>query len=89
MARAHRHHDPRRLGWRVSCHATRLSVTTGRCLRSASNVTVSSIRAPGWPMMSVCGLARCGPRPRVDTCEPRQGDDVEQGGLGVAVPVTG
>jgi len=30
-----------------------------------------------------------GPRPRVDTGEPRQGDDVEQGGLDVAVPVIG
>jgi hypothetical protein len=29
----------------------------GRCLRPASNVTASSIRAPGWPRMSVCGLA--------------------------------
>jgi len=29
------------------------------------------------------------PRPRVDTGEPRQGDDVEQGGLDVAVPGIG
>ena len=28
-----------------------------------------------------------GPLPRVDTGEPRQGDDVDQGGLDVAAPV--
>jgi len=38
------------------------SVTTGRCLRPASNVTVSSIRAPGCPMMSLHGLVRGDPR---------------------------
>jgi hypothetical protein len=35
-----------------------------------------------------CVKASGGPRPRVDTGEPRQGDDVEQGGLDVAAPVT-
>jgi hypothetical protein len=30
-----------------------------------------------------------GPSPGVDTGQPRQGDDVEQGGLGVAAPVLG
>jgi len=30
-----------------------------------------------------------GPSPRVDTDEPCQGDDVEQGGLDVAAPVMG
>jgi len=39
--------------------------------------TCAGVKAPG------------SPRPRVDTCEPGQGDDVEQGGLDVAVPVTG
>jgi hypothetical protein len=33
--------------------------------------------------------ASSGARPRVDTGQPRQGDDVEQGGLDVAAPVIG
>jgi len=36
-----------------------------------------------------CVKASGGPRPRVDTGESRQGDDVEQGGFDVAVPVIG
>ena len=38
---------------------------------------------------SAAAKASGGLRPRVDTGEPRQGDDVEQGGLDVAAPVIG
>ena len=43
-------------------YATRLSVTTGRCLRPVWYVTSSSSRNPGCPLISVCGLAQGEPR---------------------------
>jgi hypothetical protein len=39
--------------------------------------------------MGMRAKASGGLRPRMDTGEPRQGDDVEQGGLDVAAPVIG
>jgi len=62
MARAHRDYGRERLGRHANRQATRRSVTTGRCLRPASNVTVSASWTPGWPMMSTCGLAQDDPR---------------------------
>jgi hypothetical protein len=44
---AHRKRDLERTGRRDSGQATRRSVTIGRCLRSASDVTASSSRTPG------------------------------------------
>ena len=38
---------------------------TGRCLRPASNVTASSRRTPGLPLMRVCGPAPQQPRHRL------------------------
>jgi hypothetical protein len=55
--------------------ATRCSVTTGRRLRPAWNVTASSSRTPGWPMMSTCGLAHGEPNeePRTRSGQPVNG----------------
>jgi len=54
---AHRDRGLGQTGQPQTRHATRRSVTTGRCFRPPSNATTSWSRAPGRPLMSVCGFA--------------------------------
>jgi len=58
----------RRVGGR---HATRRSVTTGRCLRPPSNSTASSKQTPGLPLTRLCRLALGG----LDAAAPAIGEE--------------
>jgi hypothetical protein len=54
---AHRDRGLGQTGQPQTRHATRRSVTTGRCFRPPSNATTNWSLAPGRPLMSVCGEA--------------------------------